>query len=115
MATPLLTKALSAHLTGVVPIRPLPTYINNRVLGAAAETETVPAGYSFVVIGTTADLWVDPTNTAATPAADVTNGAGRFLIAAASKEAFGIATGQALSVIAPSGTAIVSFEYYAAR
>lgn len=112
---PLLTKVLSAELRAVVPIRPLPTYINNKVLGAAAETETVPAAYSYVVIGTTADIWVDPTNTAVVPVADVTNGAGRFLIAAGSKEALAVPPGATLSVIAAAGSGIVSFEYYTGR
>lgn len=112
---PLLTKALSADLRAVVPITPMPTYVNHKVLGAGAETETVPAGASVVVIATTADLWVTIGGTAATPVADVTDGTGVFLLAAGSTRSFAVGPAAAISVIAQAGAGIVSFEYYGSR
>lgn len=115
MPTPLLTKPLSAELRAVVPMTPMPAYIDNLVLGAGAESSTVPAGYSYVIIASTADLWVRASGTAATPVADKSDGTGSFLLPAASTRAFAVGTGATISVIAPSASAIVSFEYYAGR
>jgi len=58
-------------------IRPAPTYIDTRVLGAASsETHTVPTGARFVLFSADCNFYAKVGASAAVPAADVTDGTG---------------------------------------
>lgn len=94
-----------------LPITGFPVYVNHHA-ATVAETETVPAGAYRVIITPDADAWFSD-GTAVVPAGDVVDGTGSFLIAAGVARAFYVKPGQTISVISASGTANVSFEYFA--
>lgn len=104
------TSNVPRDLKGGVSVTPFPIYVNHRVV-TAAETETVPAGATIVVIGADVGIWVSD-GTAQVPASDVTDGTGSFYLAAGVSEPFYVTPAQTISVIASAGTANVSFRYY---
>lgn len=95
-----------------VPVLPLPDYINHREI-TTAESETVPAEMYRVVISSDTDVWFRKTNTAVVPSSDVTDGTGSGFLKAGVPICFAVAPTMVISVVAASGTAQVSFWYYA--
>jgi hypothetical protein len=98
--------------SAVIPVTPFPSYVNHHAV-TTAETETVPAGATRVVISTSADIWLSD-GTGAVPAGDVIDGTGSFLMGAGTTRVFYVSPTQTLSVVSASGTANVSFEYFTA-
>ena len=81
------------------------------VLGAAsAESYTIPAGISWVILSPTAAIWVDPAATAVVPAADIVDGTAPFRVGADVAYHVKVAPGQVLSLIRESGAATVSIQ-----
>ena len=88
---------------------PLATYVDNVVLVAnAAQTVTVPAGASRVLIGTTATpFYLRKGGTAAVPGANVLDGTG----SAINPSDRLVTGGDTFSLIAPANT-IISLEWH---
>lgn len=115
MAIPLVPNMANHARYAGVPVTGISDYVTARVFGAAtAETETMPAStaYKYVAVSATADMYLRRGGTAAQPAADVTDGTGSFLLRAGAVRIFGVTPGLELSVIAPGGSGIVTFEYF---
>lgn len=93
---------------GVVTFaRPASDTINAKSLAAGvAETETVPAGATFVIFSSTADFYAK-TNATATVPGDVADGTASELNPAM----WTVTGGTTISVIAPAAT-VVTFTYY---
>lgn len=110
-ATQRFTSNIPPDVKGGVPVTPFPLNVNHRTV-TTAEAETVPAGATMVAIGADADIWLSD-GTAVVPSSDVTDGTGSFPLGAWVTEVFFVTPGQTISVIANTGTAHVSFRYYA--
>jgi len=108
-----LTYSLPRNRVGSLPITPFPSQVNHRTV-TTAETETVPTGASTVVITSDVDVWFSA-GTAVVPSSDVTDNTGSFFLKGGAARMFAVESGQTISVIAATGTAHVSFEYFTNR
>lgn len=94
------------------PPPPIGTYVSNRTLAAGvAETVTVPAGATSVIVSGDATMWARIGGTAAVPTGDVTDGTGSVCLQTWAYRA--CTPGGTISVVA-GATAHVSFEWFLA-
>lgn len=91
---------------------PLPVYVNDRTI-TTVEDETVPLGFTAVVITPDADAWfANGTGVAAVPSAESSLGAGSWFQAKGVSRGFDVSPGQKISGVAVTGTVHVSYEYF---
>lgn len=109
-----LSASMPRDYRGAVPVLPLADYVNNRVVTTSNEKETVPAGYSVVVLTTDADVWMNPGGSAVAeaPLTEVSDGTGSILIKGGATRAFFVSPGMEIGFITGSGTANLSLEYF---
>lgn len=104
-------RKVQADFRGSLPVTPLASFVDNRVLAGANEDHTVPTGAAYVIITATANIFVKNGGTAADPAADVTNGSGSILVFAGVARCFELHGATTIGLI---GTADVSLEWFLA-
>lgn len=94
-------------------IRSAPTYVQARVLAAnVAETMTVPAGTQLVIFASTCNFYAKVGNSAAVPAADVTDGTASELNPAAWYLAAATTATTNITVITADATCILTAAAY---
>ena len=77
------------------------------LLGAGtAESYTIPAGVSWLIISPSGAVWVNSTTTAVVPVADISDGTGPFRIGADAAYHVKVAPGQVLSMIREGGSSV---------
>lgn len=87
-----------------------PEWVDARVLAAAtAETYTVPANVSFVVLSSATGFYINLTGTAAVPGADVTDGTASFYVPASIQ--CRVPTGSSISMIITAGGVVTIAGY----
>lgn len=102
---------VAVDFAGALPVTPLASYVDNRVLAGANEDVTVPTRAAYVIVTATANVFVKRGGTAADPAADVSDGTGSILVYAGVARCFAV---QGATTIGLIGTADVSLEWFLA-
>lgn len=92
----------------VTPVDPVADSTTNRTY-STTEDETVPAGMYRVIITCDAASWIRFGGTAVIPTAETGDS---IFLAAGVRRAWRVTPAQKIGIIAASGTAHASFEYY---